>query len=135
MGYYGYPQYSMGYPQYGQQYSMPHVAQQNPDDKIYVQGIEAAKAYLVTANGFVRLWDSQSNTFYEKRADANGRPSLMAYEYRPLDMTSQKAAQGSLPDGIEERLNTLEKRLIAIEEEVKHGQSDANVECVHAVSK
>lgn len=131
MGFYGYPQYNVPYPQYGVQ----AVPQQNPDDKIYVQGIEAAKAYLVTANGFVRLWDSQSNVFYEKRADASGRPSIMAYEYKPLDMTAQIAPQSGFADGMEERLSALEKRLSTIEEEVKHGQSDADVERVYAVSK
>ncbi len=131
MGFYGYPQYSVPYPQYGVQ----AVPQQNPDDKIYVQGIEAAKAYLVTANGFVRLWDSQSNVFYEKRADASGRPSIMAYEYKPLDMTAQKAPQDGFADGMEERLSALEKRLTAIEQEVKNGQSDADVERVYAVPK
>lgn len=131
MGFYGYPQYSVPYPQYGVQ----AVPQQNPDDKIYVQGIEAAKAYLVTANGFVRLWDSQSNVFYEKRADASGRPSIMAYEYKPLDMATQKAPQDGFTDGMEERLIALEKRLTAIEQEVKNGQSDADVERVYAVPK
>lgn len=52
------------------------------DDKIYVASKAAAEAYYVVPNGFVRLWDSNKNTFYEKRTDANGRVlPLQEYDY------------------------------------------------------
>ncbi len=53
------------------------------DDRIWVQGENAATAYLVAANGFVRLWDSTAPVFYEKRADAQGKPfPIVAYDYK-----------------------------------------------------
>lgn len=37
--------------------------QQSNDERIWVQGKNAAEAYLVAANGFVRLWDSNGQVF------------------------------------------------------------------------
>lgn len=90
----------MNYPHYGYQQNMMYgqampdqlqqmkqgyfgsVSQQPTDERIWVQGQNAAEAYLVAANGFVRLWDSSKPVFYEKRADASGRPSMEMFEYK-----------------------------------------------------
>lgn len=70
------------------------------DDRIFVQGELAAQAYLVAPNSFVRLWDSTQNIFYEKRADASGRPYMEVYEYKKRDnLTTQ---------GISESRNTID---------------------------
>lgn len=53
----------------------------NQDDRIWVQGESSAQAYLVAPNSFVRLWDSTAQVFYEKRADASGKPSMTIYNY------------------------------------------------------
>ena len=59
--------------------------QNNPDERIWVPSMSAAEAYLVAANGFVRLWDSSCNKFYEKSADYSGRPYPMkVYEYKEI---------------------------------------------------
>ena len=72
------PQMPIGQPQ------MPAQPQQPPlDDRIWVASESAAEAFIVTANGFVRLWDSNKPVFYEKRTDAQGRPMpIVAYEYK-----------------------------------------------------
>lgn len=75
-GNYGFQQQQ--YPQY-QQNNIP------VDERIWVQNATAAEAYLLAPNAFVRLWDSSANRFYEKRADATGRPLPMdVYEYKRI---------------------------------------------------
>lgn len=102
----------------GQQ--MPLMQTQMPgtsDDRIFVQGELAAQAYLVAPNSFVRLWDSTSNTFYEKRADASGRPYMEAYEYK---LKTQEKVTQTVPDQTDkidymEKINALEKRIMVLE--------------------
>lgn len=87
---YGYNNpYLQNYPNYSQQNN--NIPQQNmniprantsSDERIWVQNETSAEAYLLAPNGFARLWDSSCNRFYEKRADATGRPLPMdVYEY------------------------------------------------------
>lgn len=47
---------------------------------IWVQGIEAAKAYPVAPGNTVQLWDSEAPTVYLKAADHNGMPQLRAFD-------------------------------------------------------
>lgn len=91
-----------------------------PDERIWVQGEVAAASWPVTANGFVRLWDSTAHVFYEKRADAQGKPlPLEVYDYKrrggdpvdPADATSY-----------EDRLKSIEDRLAAIEDKRPAGK-------------
>ena len=74
--YYGYQPYSPPVPdqlaqlrynqgmQQGMQQGFQGFGQQSNDERIWVQGKNAAEAYLVAANGFVRLWDSNGQVFY-----------------------------------------------------------------------
>lgn len=62
---------------------MPQATQ---NDLIWVQGEAGAKAYLVAPNATVTLWDTEGQTIYIKRADANGVPSM-----RVLDFTERNA--------------------------------------------
>lgn len=89
------------------------AAPQSPqDDRIWVASESAAEAFLVAANGFVRLWDSNKPVFYEKRADMNGRPMpLVAYEYKIRDAAAPEAVN---PD-FEKRLSALEDKMKAME--------------------
>ena len=94
-------------PNYYQQYTAPvqsyqpyqqtqpvQQAQQAQDDRIWVANEAAANAYMVVANGFVRLWDSSQPIFYEKRADASGRPyPMVVYEYAPRTAPAQTEKQ------------------------------------------
>lgn len=67
-------------PMYNSGYNTP-TYQQTPQysGKIYVQGVEAAKSYLVAPNASVVLWDSERPIVYEKVADMNGVPTMKAY--------------------------------------------------------
>lgn len=136
---FGYPQYQTYPPYYGQpapdqltqlrqnqfqqqpmmqpiqqQMQGPQMPFQQPvDDRIWVQGESAATAYLVTANGFVRLWDSTAPVFYEKQADAQGKPlPMVIYDYKRRG--DEPAQQAPVPD-YESRLEAIEKRLEAVE--------------------
>ena len=73
------------YPQAQQQPQQPQQMQQAQDERIWVTSQSSAEAYLVASNGFVRLWDSSCNRFYEKSADYSGRPYPMkVYEYKEV---------------------------------------------------
>lgn len=95
-----------------QQASPMQGQQAGQDDRIWVSSESAAESFLVAANGFVRLWDSNKPVFYEKRADMNGRPMpLVAYEYKIRDATAPEAVN---PD-FEKRLSALEDKMKAME--------------------
>lgn len=91
---YGYPYYQQQPSYYGNQYGnqyqnvMPQqaqvqqaqqVAQTNYLPLTFVNGIEGAKAFIVPANSTVFLKDSDSNVLFEKKADAQGKYTLIAY--------------------------------------------------------
>lgn len=61
-------------------YPQAQQAQQN-NGRIYVQGEESAKSYLVAPNQSVELWDTESQTIYLKSADASGMPSMRILDY------------------------------------------------------
>lgn len=57
-----------------------HYQQQSPI--IWVQGEEAAKAYLVAPGSTVMLMDSEKQAFYLKSSDAQGMPlPLRVFDY------------------------------------------------------
>lgn len=92
------------------------TAQIPQDERIWVQNEISAEAYLVAPNGFVRLWDSSKPIFYEKRADATGRPyPIEAFEYtkiasnRGIDNADEQSA-------INEKIEALSRRIEALEE-------------------
>lgn len=113
------------------QSAVPQMQQAPQDERIWVQNQTSAEAYLVAPNGFVRLWDSSAPVFYEKRADATGRPyPLDIYEY------SRKKPQNPILDndstnGLRDEIEALKARLSALEG-IKEGakknakQSNAN---------
>lgn len=116
------PNYQSGYfqPNYFQP-SMPagqppapmQPQQASQDDRIWVASESAAEAFFVTANGFVRLWDSNKPVYYEKRADMNGRQMpLVAYEYKIRDAAATPEAVSA---GFEQRLSALEEKLKQME--------------------
>lgn len=117
-----YPGNTMNFqPQYQQpMYQQPiGIQQQAPlpvqDDRIWVANEQAADSYQIVPNGFVRLWDSNQPIFYEKRADATGRPMpLVAYEYKlrtaPVLMTQTPTA-----NDWEDRLKAVEEKLRSME--------------------
>ena len=105
----GYQPAQIYYPQYQPQNNQP----QN-NGLVWVQGIEAAKSYLVAPNNTVALWDSETQSVYLKSADASGMPSMKILDYKireavertemPLKASEQYATQNDLKE--------LEKRLL-----------------------
>lgn len=76
-----FPYYPAYQPQMYQNQYMPQTQQQN-SGLIWVQGIEAAKSYPVSAGQSVLLMDSESNAFFIKTADASGMPlPLRVFDY------------------------------------------------------
>lgn len=137
--YYGYQPYSppvpdqlaqLRYNQGMQQGFQGFGQQQNSDERIWVQGKNAAEAYLVAANGFVRLWDSNGQVFYEKRADASGRPCMETYEYKRLgaELPKTEAESKSSANDYSKEIDSLKVRLAALEKRLNDGgRANANV--------
>lgn len=96
------------------------------DERIWVQGEESAKAYLVAPNSFVRLWDSTEQVFYEKRADQTGKPYMETYEYKVRGSNLPNVGVKKEPDYMAE-INELKKRLDLLERggvDVKQSNTD-----------
>mgnify|MGYP006923198383 CR=1 FL=1 len=94
------PMYGNPYPQrYPQQpmqgyYQQPMAAipqqQVQPVDLIRVTGIEGARAYPVTPNSTVPLFDADRDVLYVKSTDAGGFPTIRAFTFAPLQDTQQQ---------------------------------------------
>ena len=139
---YGYPQYYPQIPYYNaQQTAMPDQlaqlraaqqpmmqqpapqAQPSSNGLIWVQGEAGAKSYLVANGSSVLLMDSEKQTFYIKSADAAGMPSMRTFDYteRNAPVTPPSSTQDA-PDYVtREELNTLTRRLDALEGRKKKG--------------
>lgn len=124
--------------QMGQTQQMPRTSG-NQDERIWVQGRGAAEAYLVAPGGFARLWDSDGRTFYEKTADASGRPMMETFTYTretPKTMPNPEDYARS-EELLSKRLEAVEKRIRALEEVQNHDaeehQSNADDAAVYAV--
>lgn len=119
----------INYPYYNNQFFNNQQIQPQPqqDERIWVQGIEGANAYLVAPNSFVRLWDSQNNLFYEKHTDASGRPYTEVFEY---SKKSDQRPQVTIASSYDSQLEELEKRISALEKKsgkgVKKDESNGN---------
>ena len=83
MAYYT-PYQSQYHTQFGQMFA-PQAQQNNQGSLIWVQGIEAAKSYMVAPNNTVLLMDSENPRFYLKTSDASGMPMpLRVFEYTEI---------------------------------------------------
>ena len=103
MAYNSYPM-NMGYagfvPYMQPQIQMPQQTQQqeqqNSNAFIWVQGKEAAKAYLVGAGKDVLLMDSEEPYLYMKSTDANGKPQKMKV-YKLVEETEEQEVVEETP--------------------------------------
>lgn len=68
-----------------QQPQAPQTPQQNYHPLTFVNGIEGAKSFIVNPNQVVYLKDSDSDLFFEKRADAQGKYTLTAFHLIPVN--------------------------------------------------
>ena len=122
---YGYPQYYPQIPYYNaQQTAMPdQPSQPSSNGLIWVQGEAGAKSYLVANGSSVLLMDSEKQTFYIKSADAAGMPSMRTFDYteRNASVKPSSSAQDAPEYVTRDELNTLTKRLEALEGRKKKG--------------
>lgn len=109
-------------------YTQPQQPQTNYLPLTFISGIEGAKAFIVAPNQVVYLKDSDSNILYEKRADAQGRYSLTAYEMKPVNdsKTSSEYATTSDLDALKsmfnEKIDILSKDVQTLLNEAKKGE-------------
>lgn len=120
---YNYPTYLQNYNQVQPNYNQVQTNAPQDDARIWVQNETSAEAYLLAPNGFARLWDSSKNRFYEKRADANGRPLPMdVYEYKRVmpqnDGLKDNGYKLSI-DEINARFDEITSRIDALEKTKK----------------
>lgn len=109
-------------------YTQPQQPQTNYLPLTFISGIEGAKAFIVAPNQVVYLKDSDSNILYEKRADAQGRYSLTAYEMKPVNEskpTSDYATTSdlnALKSMLTEKIDILSKDVQTLLNEAKKGE-------------
>lgn len=86
----GYPQlYSQPYTQpYPQSVQMQNAQQPQNSGIIWIQGLQAAKSFLIAPNTTVPLFDTENQCIYLKSSDASGMPSLKILDYTIRDQTS-----------------------------------------------
>lgn len=63
---------------------------QATNDIIWVQGEAGAKAYFVSPNNTVTLWDSENPTIYIKTTDMNGVPSMRILDFTERTINAPK---------------------------------------------
>ena len=74
-------------------YNQTQQVQQQPTQQSYlpltfVSGIEGAKAFIVNPNQVVYLKDSDSDVLFEKKADSQGKYTLIAFKLTQLDINN-----------------------------------------------
>lgn len=79
----------------------------------WVQGVDAAKAYIVAAGNSVLLLDSESQCFYIKSTDTNGMPQplrIFDYTERTADITEDVSRETyATKDEVAELLERIKK--------------------------
>ncbi len=80
----------MYYPNYYQPQSQLDYLRGQQQGIQWIQGEEAAKAYLMAPGNSVLLMDSEQSTFYIKSTDRMGMPSLRVFDYTERE-TAPKA--------------------------------------------
>ena len=116
------------YNQYPYSQPQPQPQQTNYLPLTFVSGIEGAKAFIVAPNQVIYLKDSDSNILYEKRADAQGRYSLTAFEMKPVNdskPTSDYATTSdlnALKSMLTEKIDILSNEVKTLLNEAKKGE-------------
>lgn len=100
-------------------YSQPNVNTPQ-DERIFVSNQQSAESFLLAPSGFIRLWDSSQPRFYERRADATGRPLPMdIYEYKrvtPLNSTEIEESNKISFDQLKSEIETINERIDKLEQ-------------------
>lgn len=85
------PQQNQYYnPQMNNQQFLPQIQTQN---LIRVNGIEGAKAYQMSANSIVSLFDANEDIMYIKSTDGAGFPSIRTFSFTEIKEENKPAQQ------------------------------------------
>ena len=71
-------------PQQNQYYNQQFLPQIQTQNLIRVNGIEGAKAYQMSANSIVSLFDANEDIMYIKSTDGAGFPSIRSFRFEEL---------------------------------------------------
>ena len=100
------------------QYQQMQMPQQQPQQTNYlpltfVNGIEGAKAFIVHPNQVIYLKDSDSNLLFEKKADAQGKYTITAFELKQVDYNrpTQQPVQAAVNYATIDDLTKVQMRL------------------------
>lgn len=125
--------YQPYYPQYQQNMNpVPQIqpqqsAQQMNNGLIWIQGIEAAKSYMVAPNTTVALWDSESQTVYLKSADASGMPSMRILDYEIREDAHRNHRTGSESDfATKSEVSAIQKQIDEIRANISRRKGGAD---------
>lgn len=91
----------------------PNNTPQIMSDRVWAQGENAAKAYLVSRNTEQTIWDSEQPVIYIKTVDAYGRPSMITLDYTIRQETSpnQNVASSNDVNDLRNEFNDLRNEL------------------------
>ena len=78
---------------------------------IWVQGLEAAKSYMVAPNNTVTLWDTERQTIYLKSADAVGMPSMRIIDYTFREAPATAPAQPQTDFVTKDDISIIQKQI------------------------
>lgn len=100
--------------QYNQPKPLPQQIQPQPiqqavsSDRIWVQGKNAGKSYLVAKNTEQVLWDYENPCIYIKTVDAFGHPSMTILDYTIRQQVEEDSKNSSVNTEIETLKNEFE---------------------------
>ncbi|MBQ0088373.1 MAG: hypothetical protein KBT27_03450 [Prevotellaceae bacterium] len=117
-----------------QNFYRPQYQQQMNCGMIWVQGEAAARAYPLAPSTSIILWDSDSDVFYRKTSNAQGKPiSFDIYDYRERPVQKDENQNVAL-DSILKEIKAINARIDKLEiskqknqnvrKDNNHGQSN-----------
>ena len=109
------------FPNYFPNYQQNQNAGYQNTGLIWVQGEEAARAYLVAPGSTVVLWDSEKQVVYIKSADASGMPTIKVLDYtvRNAQAAQNPPLAGKMDYITREEFEALKSEIKALQEGVK----------------
>ena len=122
--------FPQGYPYYQpMQNPQPQVQTAAPTGNqnaiLWVQGLEAAKAYPVAPGSNVLLMDSDDSRFFIKSADQSGMPSLRVFQYSKVTGQEHRQKEPEHPDlSMYVTHDELEKALAALSSKKKEAKKN-----------
>lgn len=79
--------------QQAQQASTMQVTQPTQISNVWIYNESEVSGYPVAPNNAVRFWIANKPMFYEKSADATGKPTVKVFDYKERDMSASEPAQ------------------------------------------